>query len=62
VVAHANNLPEADIKLTTFLHRDAMVIIAHVEKWNVTRVLVGNGSQAEILFLSTFEQMGFNKK
>jgi hypothetical protein len=29
---------------------------------NVTRVLVDNGSQTEILFLSTFEQMGFNKK
>jgi hypothetical protein len=25
-------------------------------------VLVDNGSQAEILFLSSFEQMGFNKK
>jgi hypothetical protein len=41
---------------------DAMVIIAHVNKWNVMRVLVDNGSQAEILFLSTFEEMGFNKK
>jgi hypothetical protein len=30
---------------------DAMVLTAHVEKWNVTRVLVDNGSQAEILFL-----------
>jgi hypothetical protein len=25
-------------------------------------VLVNNGSQAEILFISTFEQMGFSKK
>jgi hypothetical protein len=53
---------EADIKLTSLLHMDAMVIIAHVNKWNVMRVLVDNGSQAEILFLSTFEEMGFNKK
>jgi hypothetical protein len=53
---------EADIKLTSFPHTDAMVIIEHVDKWNVTRVLVNNGSQAEILFLSTLEQMGFNKK
>jgi hypothetical protein len=44
------------------MHTDAMVITAHIDKWNVTRVLVDNGSQAEILFLSTFEQMGFNKK
>jgi hypothetical protein len=53
---------EADIKLTSFLHTDAMVITAHIDKWNVMRVLVDNGSQKEILFLSTFEQMGFSKK
>jgi hypothetical protein len=39
-----------------------MVITTHIDKWNVTRVLVDNGSQAEILFLSTFEEMGFSKK
>jgi hypothetical protein len=38
-----------------------MVITAHIDQWNVTRVLVDNGSQAEIMFLSTFEQMGLNK-
>jgi hypothetical protein len=46
---------ETDIKLTSFPHTDMMVIIAHIDKWNVTRVLVDNGSQAEIVFLSTFE-------
>jgi hypothetical protein len=39
-----------------------MVITTHINKWNVTRVLFDNGSQAEIVFLSTFEQMGLNKK
>jgi hypothetical protein len=53
---------EADIKLTSFPLTDAMVITAHIDKWNVMRVLVDNGSQKEILFLSTFEQMGFSKK
>jgi hypothetical protein len=53
---------EADIKLTSFLHINTMVITAHIDKWNVTKILVDNGSQAEILFLSTFEQMGFSKK
>jgi hypothetical protein len=53
---------EADIKLASFPHTDAMVITAHIDKWNVMRVLVDNGSLAEILFLSTFEQMGFSKK
>jgi hypothetical protein len=41
---------------------DAMVITAHIDKWNVMRALVHNGSQTEILFLSTFEQMGLSKK
>jgi hypothetical protein len=52
----------ADIKFVSYPHIDAMVITAHIDKRNVTRVLVDNGSQAEILFLSTFEQMGLNKK
>jgi hypothetical protein len=46
---------EADIKLTSFLYTDAMVITTHIDKWNVTRVLVDNGSRAKILFLPTFE-------
>jgi hypothetical protein len=53
---------KADIKLVSFPHMDAMVITAHIDRWNVTRVLVDNGSQAEILFLSTFKQIGFSKK
>jgi hypothetical protein len=53
---------QEDIKLVTFPHTDAMVIIEHISKWDVTRVLVDNGSQVEILFLSTFEQMGFDRK
>jgi hypothetical protein len=51
-----------DIKLISFSHTDAMVITAHIDKWDVMRVLVDNGSQIEILFLSTFEQMGFDRK
>jgi hypothetical protein len=51
-----------DIKLVSFPHIDAMVITTHIDKWDVTRVLVDNGSQAKILFLSTFEQMGFDRK
>jgi hypothetical protein len=53
---------EANIKLTSFPHTDAIVITTHIDKWNVMRVLVDNGNQVEILFFSTFEQMGFNKK
>jgi hypothetical protein len=53
---------EADIKLVSFPHTDAMVIITHIDKWDVTRVLIDNGSQAEIFFLLAFDQMGFDRK
>jgi hypothetical protein len=53
---------EDGVKLVSFPHTDAMVTIAHINKWDVTRVLVDNGSLAETLFLSTFEQMGFDIK
>jgi hypothetical protein len=39
-----------------------MIIIVHINKWDVTRVQIDNGSQAEILFLSAFDQIGFNRK
>jgi hypothetical protein len=35
---------EADIMLTSFPHTDVMVITTHIDKWNVMRVLVDNGS------------------
>jgi hypothetical protein len=43
---------QADIKLVSFPHIGAMVIIAHIDKWDATRVLIDNGSEAKILFLS----------
>jgi hypothetical protein len=39
-----------------------MVIITHIDQWDVAKILIDNGSQAEILFLSAFEKMGHNKK
>jgi hypothetical protein len=51
-----------DVSLTTFPHIDAMVITAHVDPWDVAKVLINSGSQAKILFLSTFEKMSYNKK
>jgi hypothetical protein len=32
-----------------------MVIIAYIDKWDVTIVLIDNGSQSKILFLSAFD-------
>jgi hypothetical protein len=40
-----------DVDLTSFPHNDAMVVTAHIDQWDVAKILVDNGSQAEILFL-----------
>jgi hypothetical protein len=39
-----------------------MVITIHIDRWDVTKILVGNGSQAEILFLTTFKKMDYDRK
>jgi hypothetical protein len=51
-----------DINLASFPHTDTIVIIIQINGWDVTRILVDNGSQAEILFLSAFDKMGYNRK
>jgi hypothetical protein len=51
-----------DVNLTSFPHTDAMVLTVHIDRWDVSKTLVGNDSQAEILFLSTFKKMGYDKK
>jgi hypothetical protein len=33
----------------------------HIDRWDVSKILVNNGSQVEILFLSTFKKMGYDK-
>jgi hypothetical protein len=39
-----------------------MVLTVHIDRWDVPKILVDNDSQAEILFLSTFKKMGYDKK
>jgi hypothetical protein len=39
-----------------------MVLSVHIDRWDVSKILVNNGSQAEILFLFIFEKMGYDKK
>jgi hypothetical protein len=51
-----------DVKLASFPHTDAMVVTVHIDRWDVTKILVDNGSQAEILFLTAFDKMGFDRK
>jgi hypothetical protein len=49
-----------DINPTSFPHTDAMVTTVHIDRWDVTKILIDNASQAKILFLATFDKMGFN--
>jgi hypothetical protein len=53
---------EVGIKLVSFPHTIAMLIITHIDKWDVMRVLVDNGSQAELLFLSAFDHMASKER
>jgi hypothetical protein len=51
-----------DINLALFPHTNALVVTVYIDRWDITRILIDNGSQAEILFLSVFEKMGYNQK
>jgi hypothetical protein len=48
---------EDDFKLKSAIHNDAMVIEVNIAGWIIGKVLVDNGSSADILFLKTFEKM-----
>jgi hypothetical protein len=47
-----------DVSLRSAPHIDAMVINCSVAGWDLHKVLVDNGSQADIIFLHAFDRMG----
>jgi hypothetical protein len=49
-----------DVKLASFPHTYTMVITVHIDRWDITKILVDNGSQAKILFLAAFDKMCFD--
>jgi hypothetical protein len=51
-----------DVNLAPFPHADAMVVTIHIDRWDTTKTLIDNSSQAEILFLAAFDKMGFDRK
>jgi hypothetical protein len=51
-----------DINLTPFPDTDDVVFIVHIDRWDVTKILIDNDSQAKILFVATFDKMGFDQK
>jgi hypothetical protein len=52
---------EEDFKLKSAIHNDAMVIEVNIAGWIIRKVLVDNGSSADILFLKTFEKMNLSQ-
>jgi hypothetical protein len=52
---------EEDFKLKSAIHNDAMVIEVNIAGWIIGKVLVDNGSSADILFLKTFEKMNLSQ-
>jgi hypothetical protein len=49
-----------DVDLRSAPHADAMVINCSVASWDLHKVLVDNGSQANIIFLHAFDRMGIS--
>jgi hypothetical protein len=52
---------EEDFKLKSAIHNDAMVIEVNIAGWIIGKVLVDNGSLADILFLKIFEKMNLSQ-
>jgi hypothetical protein len=53
---------DQDINLASFRHTNIIVITVHIDRWDVTKILILNDSQAKILFLSAFKKMSYDKK
>jgi hypothetical protein len=52
---------EEDFRLKSAIHNDAMVIEVNIAGWIIRKVLVDNGSSADILFLKTFKKMNLSQ-
>jgi hypothetical protein len=50
------------VKLASFPHTDAMVVTAHIDRWDVTKILIDHGSQVKILLFAAFNKMDFDRK
>jgi hypothetical protein len=52
---------EEDVRLQGFPHNDALVIEANIASWTLGKLLVDNGSSADITFADAFNKMGLFK-
>ena len=53
---------EKDARRLHHPHDDALVISIQIEDYNMHRVLVDNGSSADILYYPAFQQMGISRE
>ena len=53
---------EEDARRLHYPHDDALFVSIRVEDYNMHRVLVDNGSSADILYYPAFQQMGISRK
>jgi hypothetical protein len=51
-----------DVNLASFPHTDAMVLTVNIDRWDVTKILIDNGSQVKFAPCRPFEKMGYDKK
>jgi hypothetical protein len=52
---------EQDFKLKSTNHNATMVIEVNIAGWVIGKILVDNGSSADILFMKTFEKMSLSQ-
>jgi hypothetical protein len=50
-----------DVRLQGFPHNDALIIEANIASWTLGKLLVDNGSSADIIFADAFDKMGLSK-
>ena len=53
---------EEDARRLHHPHDDALVVSIWIEDYNMHRVLIDNGSSADILYYPAFQQMGISKE
>ena len=54
--------PEEDARRLHHPHDDALVVSIRIEVYNMHRVLIDNGSSANILYYPAFQHMGISRE